>query len=637
MPLESTHLDYVGVHSVPLLEEFIEGHGDTTVYFSSNLRELVPGGLAVNRLVLLTDSAVYKVPQTASDTGIFFNSRTSLANLTQVLVIEDMTPCVQVNGVRSSTGEQTLFTLQFSDEKKRREALLTLCHLLPDLPILRKKKIDGKFYDVPFVEALDQDYARSPRSPPLTLNDEARRQEAIRDGPPPPPLDGKNPRYIEFLLDGPHDEALPNHIVAPARQQAQQQVPQLAFSPNTRNMENTPHVQFTDVPIDYNFEKQKTLLREQLFDHDLTNLNLRASLSLLSEEEQVSDFKEGYQTQAGMLGRRSDDETISISASRSCFSKSTRRSEEDPEAQRRRYLQLQEEERQRQEKERMRREVEEMLYDLDSKMERAVAIETVRQQRTHERIQARQRKSDARLASARDEYRRTRERQLEIENATREKHKKEREELYKALQARGHNTSTVPVATPVKPVERESESTKLQDRILLGPHAHDEYCRWRQTGGLQEGQGAWSEADSKALLKMLSRTLSKMKKTGERGDYIRRVKTIDGNIKRELQMVTNYTDRTEVQKKKDVTQPEPFKLSTAGDRRFKTLTSQDFKDELKDRDLKANETKQAMQRSHINAQQSKTEDTPLSPREAARRRGIKAQKRSVSRDFGTTR
>eukprot|EP00754_Rhynchopus_humris_P005507 Rhum_TRINITY_DN12743_c0_g2::Rhum_TRINITY_DN12743_c0_g2_i1::g.53783::m.53783 len=99
--LQTTKLDYAGVRTIPLLGEFIEGHGDSMVYFSATLREMVPGGLGVSRIVVVTDAAIYKIPQTASETGIFFNSRIPLSNLTQILVIDNAaSPCVQFNGIK---------------------------------------------------------------------------------------------------------------------------------------------------------------------------------------------------------------------------------------------------------------------------------------------------------------------------------------------------------------------------------------------------------------------------------------------------------------------------------------------------------------------------------------------------------
>eukprot|EP01062_Namystynia_karyoxenos_P082406 TRINITY_DN9278_c0_g1_i1.p1 TRINITY_DN9278_c0_g1~~TRINITY_DN9278_c0_g1_i1.p1 ORF type:complete len:780 (+),score=262.49 TRINITY_DN9278_c0_g1_i1:106-2445(+) len=155
-PLRSTRLDALRLIDTPLLAAYLAGNGDRQVWFSLMVPEVLPsGGREAERLFAVTDAAVYKIPQTASDTGIFFSSRFPLVSLTQILVTEGtdgLQPKVQFNGLKVASGEQALFTLRFHSERKRKECLMVLCHLLPDLPVLRKRVLHGHLYDMPYVD-----------------------------------------------------------------------------------------------------------------------------------------------------------------------------------------------------------------------------------------------------------------------------------------------------------------------------------------------------------------------------------------------------------------------------------------------------------------------------------------------------
>ena len=584
--LQTTKLDYAGVRTIPLLGEFIEGHGDSMVYFSATLREMVPGGLGVSRIIVVTDAAIYKIPQTASETGIFFNSRVPLSNLTQILVIDNAaSPCVQFNGIKATTGEQTLFTLEISDAEKKKECMLTLCHLAPDLPILKKSRVDGRFYDVPFVEGLAPQ--PPPRSPPLTRADEARRfaqRDALRDANELMSGSVDPEKTVQYLLDpsfADDDTSVPEHICAPQDDGDTWAAANPAWDggPATASVGaggqhaaggggsvgvpqlHAPPPGYAEAPVvDYAFERQKTMLRHQLFDHDLTNLQLRASLSLLEDADGDGDAcGAAPATQQAMLGRPSESGTPSVR------SFATRRSQsegpDDPEAQRRRFLMMQEEERQRAEQERERREVVAMLQELDSHMERTVVREAQKQAEVQHRIRARQVRSDRNLNQLRADYNNTRERQRELERQTKAQHKREREAFLRKMESArealavesggtgGGGASAVAVVAPgttteknlskKTPVERRQEDTedrRVKDRILLGVPLHEFYMKWRETGGLQQGEG-WTPADSEAIVKKLTTTVERMQKVGERSDFVTRVKAIRGNIQRELNMV----------------------------------------------------------------------------------------------------
>ena len=583
--LQTTHLDHVNVRSVPLLGEFIEGHGDAVVYFSAILREIVPGGITVNRIVIVTDAAVYKIPQTASETGIFFNSRVPLANITQVLVVETESSCVQFNGMKAATGEQTLFSLEMSDPVQQRDCMLTLCHLLPDLPILKKKKVDGRYFDAPYVEGLSPE--RSP-SPPRTKGEEVRQRELQGY------LQREGEKAVKYLLDGSaldtNSTSLPEHIRMPEQEVGEvggggaavdQTPPNPQYSSSFTGPPVPPYV-----PVDYVFERRKQQLREHLFDHDLTNLQLRASLSLMEDEgedaakgapatQQVcqaikqtnvtplsfgnlrvfpANFRNTtYDTKKpqAMIGKRSEDGTPSL---KSYMSK---RSEDDPEAQRRRHLLLQEEERKRQEKEKERLEVRSMLDNLESTMETTIMRESLRQQASHKRILARQNRNDYKLTNLREEYDRTRQRQREIERFTKERHHREREAFLRQMsnarqkmeQNSGQPTTpkkSVSVKTPTPTNLADLEETRLRkDRIIFGTALHKDFVRWIKTGGLN-GTGEWTVPDSEALVKGFVQLAARMKRNGERTDLITRVNTARGAVSREMDMLKSRHPDIEV-------------------------------------------------------------------------------------------
>eukprot|EP01060_Flectonema_neradi_P003321 TRINITY_DN12132_c0_g1_i2.p1 TRINITY_DN12132_c0_g1~~TRINITY_DN12132_c0_g1_i2.p1 ORF type:complete len:683 (+),score=112.18 TRINITY_DN12132_c0_g1_i2:109-2049(+) len=640
MALQCAELDHVGVTSVPLLSEFIAGHGDSMVYFSFILNEVVPGGLIVSRTLVISDGAVYKIPQTASDTGIFFNSRYPLVNFTQILVVDDDS-VAQFNGFKITTGEQTLFTLQFPDEKVKRECLLTLCHLLPDLPIIRKKKIEGRYYDLPYVEGyvggVDLPVSSgSPNAPPLTKGEEKERLEFLEAV--------QNPEYIEHLLDGPlHEEDDPSHRqLSPKAKKHSVQLQPFDFTQNRSTEAYSGDHYVPDTPFDPTYERQKNMLRAQLFDHDITNLHLRANLSLLEDiEEEYGEKEEHMMTQNALFGKDSDAASAyAHSAGPSLKSGFSRRSEDDAEAQRRRYLLLQEEERLRQAKEKEKKEIEQMLSDLDSRMEVAVAQEEHKQRETQRRIKARQTKSDSRLTALRSEYRQTVQQQKRIEAETREKHAEQRENLFKelakdaAVQPIVSGDGPQPLSTP-HPVA----TNKNQDRILLGNKVHDLYLMWRAAGGISESEGVWTPTESRDLIQKIEHVLRKMTQTGSSAAHVTRVRHILGNVQRELDMIQGNRDPRNSRVKSVVatTKPKPFNLSSNGRAPYRKLTNQQFRDELNDRELGFNKTRQSLRRAHLeNQREHQVDEGKLSPREASRLRGIAAKRRSSAKDHSVS-
>ena len=186
--LKSTKLDILGIGSHPVVGKYLAGSTDHTVYFSLLVTEMASGRTDVRRLLVVTESSVYIIPQTATETGIFLNCRHPLVNITQVLVFvhgNGRRNVLQFNGLKEISGEKVLFTLKFDDEAKQKDCLYVLAHLLPKLPVLKKKQINGRFYDTGYLDgAVTQTEARATavtascptvHCPPLSLADEKHR------------------------------------------------------------------------------------------------------------------------------------------------------------------------------------------------------------------------------------------------------------------------------------------------------------------------------------------------------------------------------------------------------------------------------------------------------------------------------
>eukprot|EP01065_Artemidia_motanka_P040392 TRINITY_DN5054_c0_g2_i3.p1 TRINITY_DN5054_c0_g2~~TRINITY_DN5054_c0_g2_i3.p1 ORF type:complete len:785 (+),score=277.27 TRINITY_DN5054_c0_g2_i3:83-2437(+) len=99
--------------------------------------------MAISRVVAVTEDAVYKIPQTATVTGILRQTRWPLSGLRKVV-----TDCsgeshnVTFYGRRGEDGPEGSWTIQFrpQEERRRKELLLILFHLAPDLEVLGTQK-----------------------------------------------------------------------------------------------------------------------------------------------------------------------------------------------------------------------------------------------------------------------------------------------------------------------------------------------------------------------------------------------------------------------------------------------------------------------------------------------------------------
>eukprot|EP00759_Apiculatamorpha_spiralis_P027916 PhF_6_TR30563/c0_g1_i1/m.44900 len=132
----------LGVGANYLIGEYITAHGDTFVHYSCSAVECLPDHMFIRRVVVLTENALYKIPQTATETGLFFNARVALKDITQAIVA-DVSPSrfeVIFTGTRFGSPHQHLFTLSFGPEfELRREFLIVLSTVHPATTILHDR------------------------------------------------------------------------------------------------------------------------------------------------------------------------------------------------------------------------------------------------------------------------------------------------------------------------------------------------------------------------------------------------------------------------------------------------------------------------------------------------------------------
>ncbi|KAJ9469662.1 hypothetical protein DIPPA_00095 [Diplonema papillatum] len=151
--IKSMKLDHVDVTSNDAVREHLEDFSESVVHFSLLAIEVAEGRREVPRLFILTDKSIYRIPKSSS-TSVFLDARTALVTLTQILVLCNQPggcSMVQFKGLQGSSGERLLFTMRFEDDH-REQVLLLLCHLCPALPVLKKTRINGRHYDMPYVD-----------------------------------------------------------------------------------------------------------------------------------------------------------------------------------------------------------------------------------------------------------------------------------------------------------------------------------------------------------------------------------------------------------------------------------------------------------------------------------------------------
>lgn len=129
---------------------FLLSQGDRAVHFSCIALEYLNDAMPLKRIFIITDRALYRLPQSSLDTGIYFKCRTPLTAITQVITSdnENDSAMVQVLGkVESSNSSMSdeklqLFTIGFSNDVAIRKAmLLTICMVAPTICILQKRRV----------------------------------------------------------------------------------------------------------------------------------------------------------------------------------------------------------------------------------------------------------------------------------------------------------------------------------------------------------------------------------------------------------------------------------------------------------------------------------------------------------------
>eukprot|EP00756_Hemistasia_phaeocysticola_P052790 Hpha_TRINITY_DN28084_c0_g1::TRINITY_DN28084_c0_g1_i1::g.42613::m.42613 len=632
--LQATQLDGVGVADSPILREYVTDCGDKTVYFSIRVPEVVPGGHPIERIFVITDAALYTVPQTAVHTGIFFNSRYPFSNLTQVLVIDsgDEPAVVQFNGFRMQQAEQTLFVLRFTDNKRMDEALRTLCHLFSDLPILKKIKIAGNFHDVPYVTDSGISGTRFPSDPRADSIPLPRSELRARLSCPPVPEDVPAQERLKSVLANcrRHVDAS-DDVLSPGRGGGERG--ERGEEEYGAGFQLKPAV----MSQDHHFEAQRRQLRELLFDHDLTNLQLRASLSLLEDE---IGPKHNQDHDAG--SRRGDDETVSLPFSGPAESRSEAASargtdHEDHELARRREQQRLEEQRRRHEEAQKRAEVRRMLARLDRKVEAQVRKRTKAQVATSQRIAQRHSGGDQRTRQLNEERARLKQQHVREERELARRREEECKQLLARIEeARGRRAAESAGRVRAASHDREDGGAKVafgrgmssansggycgrpvtapDDALIVGDEIHAEYTRWRQTGGLAHGDGGWQEADSRHLITTLRECLQDLSEWGGDTGDVARVKVMLGKVEGELRMLRSRQSRGPARKPaKPSTRPEPFALSESNKRKSTRFTVEDMEAALKQTRQESDSRLQALY--DRLAQSVEAPSPPLSPRE----------------------
>ena len=173
LPIKSMKLDALKISENTAMREILEGHEESVVHYSLVVTEEASGGMDVNRIFVITDATIYKFPKLALQTGISFEAVFPLINLTQLIVLEgSQQPFrVQFRGLKPATGERQLFTIRFNDETKMKECILLLCHLRPNLPIMKKKTIEGRQFDMSYIDPQLTKTRTPPTSTPQTAID----------------------------------------------------------------------------------------------------------------------------------------------------------------------------------------------------------------------------------------------------------------------------------------------------------------------------------------------------------------------------------------------------------------------------------------------------------------------------------
>lgn len=152
-------LNVVGSAEMTMVRDYLAVYGDEAVHFSSQGKE--KSGLAeVMRLFVLTDKALYRIPQTTLQTGVFFDCRIPLETIAQITVSEEGSEALvevfkflpanagspnslpNASPVHSAGKTALMMTASFgADFSIRKALLLAVCVARPSTPIMHKKRI----------------------------------------------------------------------------------------------------------------------------------------------------------------------------------------------------------------------------------------------------------------------------------------------------------------------------------------------------------------------------------------------------------------------------------------------------------------------------------------------------------------
>ena len=196
--LAAKKLDFEKVVTVRCLREYIEKQGDSTLYYSLCIPEVAPGGISISRIIAVTENNFYKFPKTAVDTGVVpASSKFPLSLLRQLIIKDEEGSSVEFCFEKGTP--QAGFCLQFRESRQKKEFLLAICHINPNIPITSKRleaKIasQGQENDITY-KGLDPTAEDKQRADPLAAFFERKELPPI---PPKPVMPDTNSELSVF-------------------------------------------------------------------------------------------------------------------------------------------------------------------------------------------------------------------------------------------------------------------------------------------------------------------------------------------------------------------------------------------------------------------------------------------------------
>lgn len=125
-----------------LIRSYLATLGEHIVHFSGEVQERSLSDV-VPRWLVITNKSMLCIPKSGLETGIFFDCRTGLDTVSQ-LIVDDDTAAVNILTQNSMGGEPILSrSLLFTSTDQRKIFLLSVCVAKPSLPILQRRKVDS--------------------------------------------------------------------------------------------------------------------------------------------------------------------------------------------------------------------------------------------------------------------------------------------------------------------------------------------------------------------------------------------------------------------------------------------------------------------------------------------------------------